>query len=183
MDYEENEGIDLSVDTSEYDEEQSKEMKTDFNNQQDSKVEVKFKKVFHDCKLPSLATSGAAAYDLYSCTQKIIKPGERVKFSLGFKMLLLHNYCAKIYSRSGLAAKHGIHVSGGTAIIDSDFLGPMAVWLINLDNNNSYKVKFHDWLAQMTFEPVTQVEWSKGTDANFDVPTEQSPTGFGSTGK
>ena len=121
-------------------------MKTDFNNQQDSKVEVKFKKVFHDCKLPSLATSGAAAYDLYSCTQKIIKPGERVKFSLGFKMLLPHNYCAKIYSRSGLAAKHGIHVSGGTVIIDSDFLGPMAVWLINLDNNNSYKVKF-PWLV------------------------------------
>ena len=61
-------GIDLSIDTSEYDEEQSEEMKTDFNNQQDSKVEVKFKKVFHNCKLPSLATSGAAAYDLYSCT-------------------------------------------------------------------------------------------------------------------
>ena len=172
MDYKENEGIDLSIDASEYDEEQSEEMKTDFNNQQDSKVEVKFKKVFHDCKLPSLATSGAAAYDLYSCTQKIIKPGKRVKFSLGFKMLLLHNYCTKIYSRSGLAAKHGIHVSGGTAIIDSDFLGPMAVWLINLDNNNSYEVKFHDQLAQMTFEPVTQVEWSEGTDANFDVPTE-----------
>ena len=82
-----------------------------------------------------------------------------------------------------MAAKHGIHVSGGTAIIDIDFLGPMAVWLINLDNNNSYEVKFHDQLAQMTFEPVTQVEWSKGTDADFDVPTEQSPTGFGSTGK
>ena len=75
-------------------------------------------------------------------------------------MLLLHNYCAKIYSRSGLAAKHGIHVSGGRAIIDSDFLGPMAVWLINLDNNNSYEVKFHDRLAQMTFEPVTRVKWS-----------------------
>ena len=57
-------------------------------------------------------------------------------------MLLPHNYCTKIYSRSGLAAKHGIHVSGGRAIIDSDFLGPMAVWLINLDNNNSYEV--HD---------------------------------------
>ena len=167
MDYEENEGIDSSIDTLEYDEEQSKEMKTDFNNQQDSKVEVKFKKVFHDCKLPSLATSGAAAYDLYSCTQKIIKPGERVKFSLGFKMLLLHNYCAKIYSRSGLAAKHGIHVSGGRAIIDSDFLGPMAVWLINLDNNNSYEVKFHDRLAQMTFEPVTLVEWSERNRCQF----------------
>ena len=98
-------------------------------------------------------------------------------------MLLLHNYYAKIYSRSGLAAKHGIHVSGGTAIIDSDFLGPMAVWLINLDNNNSYEVKFHDRLAQMTFEPVTQVKWSEGTDADFDMPTEQSLTGFGSTGK
>ena len=98
-------------------------------------------------------------------------------------MLLLQNYCAKIYSRSGLAAKHGIHVSRGTAIIDSDFLGPMAVWLINLDNNNSYEVKFHDQLAQMTFEPVTRVEWREGTDADFDAPTERSPTGFGSTGK
>ena len=171
MNYKEDKGIDLSMDASEYDEEQSKEMKTDFNDQQDSKVEVKFKKVFHNCKLPSLAKSGAAGYNLYSCTQKITKPGERVKFSLGFKMLL-HNYCAKIYSRSGLAAKHGIHVSGGTAIIDSDFLGPMAVWLINLDNNNSYEVKFHDCLAQMTFEPVTQVKWSEGTDADFDMPTE-----------
>ena len=87
-------------------------------------------------------------------------------------MLLPHNYCAKIYSRSGLVAIHGIHVSRGTAIIDSDFLGPMAVWLINLDNNNSYKVKFHDHLVQMPFEPVTQVKWSKGTDADFDTPTE-----------
>ena len=48
----------------------------------------------------------------------------------------------------------------------------MAVWLINLDNNNSYEVKFNDYLAQMTFEPVTQVKWSKGTDADFDTPTE-----------
>ena len=87
-------------------------------------------------------------------------------------MLLPHNYWTKIYSRSGLAAKHGIHVSGGRAIIDSDFLGPMAVWLINLDNNNSYEVKFHDHFAQMTFEPVTQVKWSEGTDADFDMPTE-----------
>ena len=183
MNYEEDEGIDLSVDASEYDEEQSEEMKTDFNDQQDSQVEVKFKKVFHDCKLSSLATSGAAGYDLYYCIRKIIKPGKRVKFSLGFKMLLLHNYSTKICSRSGLVAKHGIHVSGGTAIIDSDFLGPMAVWLINLDNNNSYEVKFHDRLAQMTFEPVTWVKWSEGTDADFDTPTERSPTGFGSTGK
>ena len=68
MNYKEDGGIDLSVDTSEYDEEQNEEMKTDFNNQHDSKVEVKFKKVFHNCKLPSLATSGAAGYDLYSCT-------------------------------------------------------------------------------------------------------------------
>ena len=98
-------------------------------------------------------------------------------------MLLPHNYCTKIYSRSGLAPKHGIHVSGGTAIIDSDLLGPMAVCLINLDNNNSYKVKFHDRLAQMTFDTVTRVEWSEGTDADFDAPTEQSPTGFGSTSK
>ena len=66
MNYEENEGIDLSVDTSEYDEEQSEEMKTDFNNQQDSKVEVKFKKVFHDCKLPSLATKWC------SCLQSLL---------------------------------------------------------------------------------------------------------------
>ena len=51
MNYKENEGIDLSIDASEYDEEQSEEMKTDFNDQQDSKVEVKFKKVFHQLQI------------------------------------------------------------------------------------------------------------------------------------
>ena len=65
MNYEEDEGIDLSIDASEYDEEQSEEMKTDFNDQQDSKVAVKFKKVFHNCKLLSCSGGGFLSVTLW----------------------------------------------------------------------------------------------------------------------
>ena len=40
------------------------------------------------------------------------------KFSLGFKMKMLKGYCAKIYGRSGMTVKHGIHLAGGVSIIE-----------------------------------------------------------------
>ena len=46
------------------------------------------------------------------------------RFSLGFKMKMPKGYCAKIYGRSGMIVKHGIHLAGGVSIIDQDFRGP-----------------------------------------------------------
>ena len=50
-------------------------------------------------------------------------------FNLGFKMKMPKGYCAKIYGRSGMTVKHGIHLAGGVSIIDPDFRGPISICL------------------------------------------------------
>ena len=118
------EGVEIKVATTEF---------SDGNSCKANCIEVLYKKVFDDCNLPKWATEGAVSYDLYSCVRKTMYPGERVKFSLGFKMVLPLSYFAKIYGHFRLAAKYGIEVMGALTIIDEEFTGAVAVWLINID--------------------------------------------------
>ena len=71
------------------------------------------------------------------------------KFSLGFKMKMPKGYCAKIYGRSGMTVKHGIHLAGGVSIIDPDFRGPISICLKNSHRSCPYKIKVNDQIAQM----------------------------------
>ena len=82
-------------------------------------------------KKPRKATFKSAAFNVYSCSHKIIYPGQRGTFSLGFKMKMPKGYCAKIYGRFGMTVKHGIHLAGGVSIIDPDFRGPISICLQN----------------------------------------------------
>ena len=75
-------------------------------------------------KKPRKATFKYAAFDVYSCSHKIIYPGQRETFSLGFKMKMPKGCCAKIYRKSGMTVKHGIHLAGGVSIIDPVLEGP-----------------------------------------------------------
>ena len=44
-------------------------------------------------------------------------------------MKMPKGYCAKIYGRSGMTVKHGIHLAGGVSIIDPNFRGPISICL------------------------------------------------------
>ena len=91
-----------------------------------------FKRIWSNFgKKPRKATPQSAAFDVYSCSHKIIYPGQMERFSLGFKMKMPKGYCAKIYGRSGMTVKHGIHLAGGVSIIDRDFRGPISICLKN----------------------------------------------------
>ena len=39
-------------------------------------------------------------------------------------MKMPKGYCGKIYGRSGMTVKHGIHLAGGVSIIEPDLEGP-----------------------------------------------------------
>ena len=82
-------------------------------------------------KKPRKAMFKSAAFDVYSCSHKIIYPGQMEMFSLGFKMKMPKEYCAKIYGRLGMTVKHGIHLAGGVSIIDPDFRGSISICLKN----------------------------------------------------
>ena len=114
-------------------------------------------------KKPRKATFKYAAFDL------IIYPGQMETFSLGFKMKMPKGYCAKIYGRSEMTVKHGIHLAGGVSIIDPDFRGPVSICLKNSHRCNPYKIKVNDWNAQMMIEKVDEFEWIEGTEDDFKI--------------
>ena len=71
-----------------------------------------FKRIWSNFrKKPRKATFQSAAFDVYSCSHKTIYPGQMERFSLGFKMKMPKGYCAKIYGRSRMTVKHGIHLA------------------------------------------------------------------------
>ena len=138
----------------------------------------------------------SAAFDVYSCSHKTIYPGQMERFSLGFKMKMPKGYCAKIYGRSGMTVKHGIHLAGGISIIDPDFRGPISICLKNSHRSCPYEIKVNDRIAQMMIERVDEFEWIEGTEDDFKIEeaSENAPEGqrgrkriknlegFGSTG-
>ena len=91
------------------------------------------------------------------------------RFSLGFKMKMPKGYCAKIYGRSGMTVKHGIHLAGGVYIIDPDFRGPIRICLKNSHRSCPYKIKVNDRISQMMIERVDEFKWIEGTEDDFKI--------------
>ena len=81
--------------------------------------ELKIKKVRENAKLPTRATEGSAGYDLYACIDKplTLKAGETAIIPTGIAIGLDDpHYAAFIYSRSGIAIKHGIGLLNSVGI-------------------------------------------------------------------
>ena len=125
----------------------------------------------------------STAFDVYSCSHKTIYPGQMERFSLGFKMKMPKGYCAKIYGRSGMTVKHGIHLAGGISIIDPDFRGPISICLKNSHRSCPYKIKVNDRITQMMIERVDEFEWIEGTEDNFKIEEASENASEGQCGR
>ena len=120
-------------------------------------------------KKPRKATFQSTVFDVYSCSHETIYPGQMEMFSLGFKMKMRKGYCAKIYGRSGMTVKCGIHLAGGVSIRDPDFRGPISICLKNSHRCSPYGIKVNDWIAQMMIETVDEFKWIEGTEDDFKI--------------
>lgn len=127
---------------------------------------------------PARATDGSAGFDLRATEGDVISPGYRKAFGTGVSVAIPPGFVGKVFSRSGMGFKHGVSLSNGTGIIDSDFRGEIKVSLIN-KGNDFYTVKRGDRIAQIIFEKLPDIELEKVTV--LDV-TERGDNGFGSTG-
>ena len=143
-----------------------------------------FKRIWSNFgKKPRKAMSQSAALDVYSCSHKTIYPGQMERFSLGFKMKMPKGYCAKIYGRSGMTVKHGIHLAGGISIIDPDFKGPISICLKNSHQSCPYKIKVNDWITQMMIERVDEFKQIEGTDDDFKIEEASENVSEGQCGR
>ena len=131
--------------------------------------------------LPQRQTEGSAGYDLQACIPEpvTLSPGESAVFPTGLAAEIPGGFAGMIFTRSGLGVKHGVAVSNGVGVIDSDYRGELHVGLRN-HSREPYTVQPGERIAQLILLPVglaTVVEVSELSS------TQRGEGGFGSTGK
>lgn len=142
---------------------------------------VKVKKLKENAVVPKRATSGSAGADLYACIDEpiTIAPGSLAMIPTGLAIELESSDCAAfLFARSGLGVKHGITLSNGVGVVDSDYRGEVCVGLCNV-SNESYTINAGERIAQMVIMPVKPAEFVLTDDLS---DTERGAGGFGSTG-
>ena len=145
-------------------------------------MELKIKKLRDNARIPKRATDGAAGMDLYACIGASItlNPGQLAVIPTGIAIELPDNTCAAfLYARSGLGVKHGICLSNGVGVIDSDYRGEVCAGLCNV-SDKPYVIEPGERVAQMVIAPVLTPEIVEVDELGS---TDRGEGGFGSTGK
>ncbi len=143
---------------------------------------VKIKKMRENAVIPKRATPGAAGADLYACIDQeiVLHPGELVMIPTGIAIELPDQELgAFLFARSGLGVKHGICLSNGVGVVDSDYRGEICVGLCNV-SDKEYTIRPQERIAQMVIMPVVCASFAE-TETLSD--TERGNGGFGSTGQ
>lgn len=140
-------------------------------------MEIKLQRLSSKAIIPKYAHQGDAGLDLFSQEDHMLEPFERHEFGLGFALELPAGAVSLIWDKSGLAAKHGIHLLGG--VIDSGYRGEYKVIMINL-GSKPYKVEKGDKIGQLLIQPVMHVTIKQTKKLSN---SSRGKGGFGSTGK
>ena len=139
-------------------------------------------KVGKEIPFPTRATEGSAGLDLRACLEGpvTIAPRQLVTIPTGVAMALPgQEYVGLIFARSGLGVKHGVSLSNGVGVIDSDYRGELKVGLTNL-SDVPYTIQPGDRIAQLVVTPVALPQVEIVTELD---DTGRGTGGFGSTGQ
>ena len=131
---------------------------------------------------PERATAGSAGADLHALLDEVltIPPGGRAAVPTCIAIgLPSPETVGLVFARSGLAVKHGLALSNGVGVIDSDYTGEIRVGLVNL-SDEAYTIQPGERIAQLVIMPVCLPHMEL---ADSLKETERGGGGFGSTGR
>ena len=164
---------------------------------------MKYYKVVPEAYDPMYATEGSACFDIKALitnqtityynrsneknkfeakdgVEFTILPGYRVLVPTGLIFDIPNGHSVRIHARSGLSVKKGLTLANSEGIIDSDYVEPVFVPLINLSSVD---------VVIMHGERICQGEEVKDHPQLYLQSTDEKPTrevahgsGFGSTG-
>ena len=146
------------------------------------KIKALSPKIGTDIPFPARATEGSAGIDLAACVDGpvTIAPRALVRIPTGVAVALPSpDYVALVFARSGLGIRHGISLSNGVGVIDSDYRGEIQVGLTNL-SDTPYTVQPGDRIAQLAVLPVVRPSLERVEELD---QTDRGTGGFGSTGR
>lgn len=138
---------------------------------------VEFVRLHPDAVLPAGGTKLAAGLDLVTPESIIFAPGERKTIPLGFALAIPDALHGRIESRSGLALKGLVVLTG---VIDADYRGELMVIMQNF-SDKKHEFAAGDRVAQLVLRPTVKVPLK--VVESFTTDSERGSGGFGSTGR
>ncbi len=144
-------------------------------------IQALSEKIGREIPLPYYATEGAAAVDLHACIDEAVTlpPGGRALLPTGLAAAIPAGHVGLLAVRSSMGIRHGVTLSNGVGVIDSDYRGQVHVGLHNL-SGEPYTVQPGDRVAQLLVVPVAAPE-IEVVDALPE--TVRGAGGLGSTGR
>lgn len=146
------------------------------------KIKYVSPKIGKEIPAPFYASAGAAAMDLCACVDEpvTVEPRALVSIPTGIAIALPSaEYVALVFARSGLGIKHGITLSNGVGVIDSDYRGEIQIGVYNF-TQEPCRVENGERLAQLVAVPVARLPLRQVESLE---ETSRGAGGFGSTGQ
>ncbi|HEY3210363.1 MAG TPA: dUTP diphosphatase [Actinomycetota bacterium] len=142
-------------------------------------MQLPFRKLRPDARLPAYAHPGDAGLDLASAVDAEVGPGERALIPTGVAVAIPDGHAGLVLPRSGLASREGLTLANSPGLIDAGYRGEVTCAVVNLDRHRAVSIKRGDRIAQLVIMPVQLVEptWSEELPAS-----DRGEGGFGSTG-
>ena len=141
------------------------------------KLQVKFYRET-DNPMPEYQNQGEAGLDIRSNEDVSIRGFHWETIGTVLYIIIPFGYEGQMRSRSGLAAKNGVHVLNSPGTIDSGYRDELKVILMN-HNHWAYEVKKGDRIAQLVISPMTQAQIEEAFYLDKD---DDRGGGLGSTG-
>ena len=144
-------------------------------------IQALSEKIGREIPLPYYATEGAAALDLHACIDEpaVLPAGGEALIPTGIAAAIPEGCVGVLAVRSSMGIRHGVTLSNGVGVIDSDYRGQVHVGLHNL-SGEPYTVQPGDRVAQLMVVPVAAPE-IEVVDALPE--TVRGAGGLGSTGR
>lgn len=164
-------------------------IKIDHNSKKaDETIKVKIK-LLPGGKMPRKMTNGAAAYDCYARSSRILDDWgnitnsinfTQIKYDLGFALELPDGYCAKIIPRSSVV-KTRLRLANNIGLIDADYRGEISAVFDYINSENPDKSIYlkGDRVCQLLIEKVEKTSLVKVKELS---KTKRGHGGYGSTG-
>jgi dUTP pyrophosphatase len=146
-------------------------------------IDVKIELLTSGAIVPTYGSEGAAGLDLYAAETVEFTAGETRALSLGFMTEIPEGYHGRIESRSSMAIKGMVVLTG---VIDEDYRGEWRAILHftgpNVFNGGAdvFRIAAGDRIAQVVFRPTVRAQMLL---EDVNTATARGSGGFGSTGR
>lgn len=138
---------------------------------------VIFVKLDENALLPKVNFGSDAGADLFCSQTTVVKPFTPTAVPTGVRLAIPVGYYGRVASKSGLALKMNLHVTGG--VIDSSYRGELKCIMMNFGTED-YTFEVGSKVAQLIIEKIVTPEYVE-TKHDLDA-TNRGEGGFGSTG-